>query len=256
MSQRRPRSLKHEYELYVEEEIENYKESVPRQALLAIGDEAVAVLACDPQLSLTEMLLCEEVDRLIFRRLRLPTYETWKRRRLKAAAELRRPERWGLTADAPVVRTVVPSADGPVLVAGAGTEGSALLLAAYGRDVVTIGKEEGALLRVLSEAEAAGLSERVRALVGDLGSFTTEVPLRAVVCSLSALAALTKSERARALALLKDATADGGVHVMEGPMRGRSRIVLDELVASYAGWRVSMEGGTESGTFVAYKEVA
>lgn len=256
MSQRRPRSLKHEYELYVEEEIENYKESVPRQALLAIGDEAVAVLAGDSQLSLTEMLLCEEVDRLIFRRLRLPTYETWKRRRLKAAAELRRPERWGLTADAPVVRTVVPSADGPVLVAGAGTEGSALLLAAHGRDVLTIGKEENALLRVLSEAEAVGLSERVRALVGDLGSFTTDVPLRAVVCSLSALAALTKSERARALALLKDATAAGGVHVVEGPMRGRSRTVLDELVASYAGWRVSMEGGTELGTFVAWKEVA
>ena len=96
----------------------------------------------------------------------------------------------------------------------------------------------------------------MRALVGDLGSFTTDVPLRAVVCSLSALAALTKSERARALALLKDATAAGGVHVVEGPMRGRSRTVLDELVASYAGWRVSMEGGTESGTFVAWKEVA
>jgi hypothetical protein len=256
MSQRRPRSLKHEYELYVEEEIENYKESVPRQALLAIGDEAVAVLARDSQLSLTEMLLCEEVDRLIFRRLRLPTYETWKRRRLKAVAELRRPERWGLTADAPVVRTVVPSADGPVLVTGAGTEGSALLLAAHGRDVVTIGSEENALLRVLNEAEAAGLSERVRALVGDLGSFTTDVPLRAVVCSLSALAALTKSERARALTLLRDATADGGVHVVEGPARGRSRTVLDELVASYAGWRVSMEGGAESGTFVAWKEVA
>jgi hypothetical protein len=256
MSQRRPRSLKHEYELYVEEEIENYKESVPRQALLSIGDEAVAVLARDSQLSLTEMLLCEEVDRLIFRRLRLPTYETWKRRRLKAAAELRRPERWGLTADAPVVRRVVPSADGPVLVAGAGTEGSALLLAAYGRDVVTIGKEENALLRVLSEAEAAGLSQRVRALVGDLGSFKTEVPLRAVVCSLSALAALTKSERARALALLKDATADGGIHVVEGAIRGRGRTVLDELVASYSGWRVSMEGGAESGTFVAYKDVA
>jgi len=256
MSQRRPRSLKHEYELYVEEEIEHYKESVPRQALLAIGDEAVAVLAGDSQFSLTELLLCEEVDRLIFRRLRLPTYETWKRRRLKAAAELRRPERWGLTADAPVVRTVVPSADGPVLVAGAGTEGSALLLAAHGRDVVTIGKEENALLRVLSEADAAGLSERVRALVGDLGSFTTDVPLRAVVCSLSALAALTKAERARALALLKDATADGGVHVVEGSARGRGRMVLDELVATYAGWRVSIEGSAESGTFVAWKEVA
>jgi hypothetical protein len=112
------------------------------------------------------------------------------------------------------------------------------------------------LLRVLSEAEAAGLSQRVRALVGDLGSFKSDVPLRAVVCSLSALASLTKSERARALALLKDATIEGGVHVVEGPIGGRSRTVLNELVASYAGWRVSMEDGAESGTFVAYKDVA
>ena len=34
-------SLKHAYELYVEQEIENYKFSLPRQAILRIGDEAV-----------------------------------------------------------------------------------------------------------------------------------------------------------------------------------------------------------------------
>ena len=34
------RSLKHEYELYVEHELETYKDSVPRSALLALGDEA------------------------------------------------------------------------------------------------------------------------------------------------------------------------------------------------------------------------
>ncbi|NUO63837.1 MAG: hypothetical protein HOQ12_11010 [Gemmatimonadaceae bacterium] len=256
MPNRRPRSLKHEYELYVEEEIEHYKESIPRSALLAIGDEAVAVLARDSQLSLTEILLCEEVDRIIFSRLRLPTYQTWRRRRLKAAAELRKPERWGLAPDAPVVRAVVPSADGRVLVAGAGTEGSALLLAAHGCDVLTIGSEETALLRVLSEAEAVGLSERVRALVGDLRSYTPDAPLRAVVCSLSALTALSKSERARALALLKEATADGGIHLVQGVATGRSKSVLDEVVASYAGWRVSMEGEQDAGTLVAWKEVA
>src|SRR5204863_354103 len=39
MANRPARSLKHEYELFVEEEIENYKESIPRHALLSIGDE-------------------------------------------------------------------------------------------------------------------------------------------------------------------------------------------------------------------------
>ena len=253
----RPRSLRHEYELYVEAEIENYKESIPRHVLLGIGDEAVASLERDAQLSLTEMLLCEEVDRLIFRRLRLPSYDTWRRRRVKAVAELRKPERWGLTADAPVVRTVVPSADGAILVAGQGVENSALYLAAHGCDVFTIGGEEGAVARVLSQAEAAGLSERVHALVGTLGSFTPDAPLRAVVCSLSALASLSKIERARAIGMLQRATADGGMHLVEGVVAGRSKRVMDELISSYPpGWRVSMSGDTGEGTLVAWKEVA
>ena len=65
----RPRSLQHEYELFVEREIENYKESVPRRIILGIGDEAVASLEAQQQLALTELLLCEEVDRIIRARL-------------------------------------------------------------------------------------------------------------------------------------------------------------------------------------------
>ncbi|HEX2718505.1 MAG TPA: hypothetical protein VHM67_12555 [Gemmatimonadaceae bacterium] len=256
MPQRRPRSLKHEYELFVEAEIENYKESVPRSALLAIGDEAVAALERDPQLSLTEMLLWEEVDRIIFRRLRLPSYDAWRRRRLKVAAELKRPEHWGIAPDAALVREIVPNADGPVLVAGSGIERSALLLAAHGCDVVAIGDEEVALTRVLTEAEAAGLSQRVRALVGDLASFTPDAPLRAVVCSLSALASLSKGERGRAIALLQQATANGGIHLLEGALEGRSRRVLDELASRYEGWRISVEDEAGQQSFVAWKEVA
>src|SRR5207237_8017583 len=94
MPTRTARSLHHEYELYIEQQIENYKESVARPALLAIGDEAAARLAAEPQFALTEMLLCEEVDRIIFRRLRLPAYNTWRRKRLKLHEELRRPEHW------------------------------------------------------------------------------------------------------------------------------------------------------------------
>src|ERR1043165_2538253 len=95
-SPRPTRSLKHEYALFVEQEIENYKESVPRSVLLGIGDEAVTVLSAAPQFALTELVLCEEVDRIIVKRLRLPSYESWRRRRLKLIDELRRPEPWGL----------------------------------------------------------------------------------------------------------------------------------------------------------------
>src|SRR3569833_4548086 len=80
-SSRLTRSLRHEYELFVEQEIENYKESVPRSVLLSIGDEAVASLSAQPQFALTELVLVDQVDRIIFKRLRLPAYNTWRRRR-------------------------------------------------------------------------------------------------------------------------------------------------------------------------------
>jgi hypothetical protein len=78
----RPRSLKHEYELFVEREIENYKDRLDRKAILGIGDEAVKALEAQQQLALTELLLCEEVDRIIFKRRGLPAFATWSNTRL------------------------------------------------------------------------------------------------------------------------------------------------------------------------------
>src|SRR3954466_16013233 len=106
MTQRPSRSLKHEYELFVEREIEDYKESVPRSVLLSIGDDAVRALAGEQQFALTELLLCDEVDKIIFSRLRLPSYATWRKRRIKLLEELRRPEHWGLSPQDLVVRAV------------------------------------------------------------------------------------------------------------------------------------------------------
>ena len=60
MALRSARSLRHEYELFIEQEIENYKESIPRSALLAIGDEAAAKIASEPQFALTELLRVPE----------------------------------------------------------------------------------------------------------------------------------------------------------------------------------------------------
>src|SRR3954470_4666142 len=145
MTQRPTRSLRHEYELYVEEEIENYKESVPRSVLLSIGDDAVSSLTREAQLTLTELLVWEEVDKIIFRRLRLPSYQTWRRRQLKMLEQLRRPEHWGLRADDALVRALQPGAEGHVLVAGATSEASALYFAANGCEVTAIAPEAEAL---------------------------------------------------------------------------------------------------------------
>jgi hypothetical protein len=261
MAPRPTRSLKHEYELFVEQEIENYKESVPRSLLLGIGDEAVKSLSAEPQFALTELLLCEEVDRLIFRRLRLPAYDTWRRRRLKLIDELRRPEHWGLRADDVLVRALPPSNDRQVLVAGASDEASALYFAANGCEVTTLGAELDAVERVRQAAIGAGLGGRVHTHCGDLSSWTPETPLNAVIVSPAALHGLSADERARVIEALQTATMDGGVHLVQtilGSSKANGTISLEELRSRYRGWKVTVErnDGDSSRTFVARKGAA
>src|SRR5256885_2724815 len=194
MASRLSRSLQHEYELYVEREIENYKESVPRSVLLSIGDDAVRALAAQQQFALTELLLVDEVDKIIFKRLRLPAYVTWRKRRLKLLEELRRPEHWGLSPDDVVVRTVQTSAsDARVLLAGAQMETPALYLAANGCDVTALSAPD-AVQRVLDAAEEAGLGERVHASAAALDSWKPDAPLSAVIYTPAAFAGLTAAE--------------------------------------------------------------
>jgi hypothetical protein len=258
-SSRPTRSLKYEYELFVEQEIENYKESLPRSVLLGIGDDAVSSLSAAAQFTLTELVLCNEVDKIIFRRLRLPSYDTWRRRRLKLISELRRPEHWGLRSDDVLVRALPQAIEGRVLVAGAEDEVSALYLAANGCDVTTLNSEQRALERVVQAAIGAGLAGRVHAQIGDLASWTPQVPLTAVIVNPAALSGLTPAERARAIEVLQSATMDGGVHLVQtivGSSKAQDAMSLEELQSRYRGWTVTVERGGRGRTFLARKGAA
>jgi hypothetical protein len=253
MPQRPSRSLKHEYELYLEREIEDYKESVPRTVLLSIGDEAVRALADQSQMALTELLLCDEVDKIIFKRLRLPSYTTWRKRRVKLIAEQRRPEHWGLTADDAVVRAVnTIGSDTRVLLAGVAAESPALYLAAHGCDVTTL-SEPDAVERVLHAAAQAGFGDRVHASAGSLEAFTPGEPLSAVIFTPAAFRGLSAAERTRVIQVLQSATTDGGVHLVQTIAAGkRAPVSLDELKRRYRGWNVTVDEGN-SNVFLARK---
>jgi hypothetical protein len=260
MAQRPTRSLKHEYELFVEQEIENYKESVPRSVLLSIGDDAVSSLSAAPQFALTELLLCEEVDRIIFKRLRLPSYDTWRRRRVKLIDELRRPEHWGLRPDDMLVRALPSASDGSVLVAGAADEKSALYLAANGCDVTTLTAGAEAVERVMQAAIGAGLAGRVHVHMGDLASWTPERSLSAVIVNPTVLDGLSTTERARVFEVLQGATADGGVHLVQtiaSTGKSNGALSLEELRSRYRGWTVTVERTDgRAKTFLARKGAA
>ena len=259
MAHRPTRSLKHEYELFVEQEIENYKESVPRSVLLSIGDEAVSSMSAEPQFALTELLLCVEVDRIIFNRLRLSSYDTWRRKRLKQIDELRRPEYWGLRPDDVLVRAL-PSTDGRVLVAGASDEVSALYLAANGCEVTTLTAEAEGVERMTQAAIGAGLGSRVHALIGDLSSWLPDLPLNAVIVNPSVLDNLSADERTRVIELLQSATIDGGVHLVQTIIssgKANGAVSLEELRNRYRGWTVTVERtDARSKTFLARKGAA
>lgn len=74
------RSLRRAYLEWVDEQIEEYKDLVPRSELLLLADRVIEELRVNQQgqYQITELLLCEAVDRAIFRLLKLPSYRSWQ----------------------------------------------------------------------------------------------------------------------------------------------------------------------------------
>src|SRR4029077_3240901 len=142
MNARGPTSLKHEYSLYVDREIEAYKDSVSREHLCGIADFAQNALEGELQLGMRDVLLAAEVDRIIARRLKIPSFETWRRRRVKNASEPKSPEIWGLRPDTLFAQAINSAAlHSRVVASGARVQGSALYLAANGCQVTAIEPE-------------------------------------------------------------------------------------------------------------------
>jgi hypothetical protein len=83
-----PRSLRRAYRDWVDEQIEEFKDTVSRSELLRLADEVVDELHVNRrgQYQLTEMLLWAAVDRKIFRLLKLPGYRSWSAAQATPAA--------------------------------------------------------------------------------------------------------------------------------------------------------------------------
>ncbi|MEP6507483.1 MAG: hypothetical protein ABJC63_04585 [Gemmatimonadales bacterium] len=254
-----PRSLRHEYDLYVENEIELYKDSISRTVLLKIGDDAVASLQAQPQFAMNELLLCDEVDKIIRKRQRIPTYSTWRKREVKRRAEqaeFLRPEHWGVSADSALVREVHVHPRSHVLVAGAEGTNAARYLAAQGCSVTSI-SSSGSEDDLLDPADEKMIAGRIASVEGGLKEWAPEEMLSAVVCTPAAFAGLTAAERSKVFAILQSATQDGGVHLVDTLIQNHAEPSLSELRRNYKGWTISVvDQGTSSRSFLARKEVA
>src|SRR5204863_148040 len=114
-TRRPPRSLKQEYHEFLLQRIEEYKNTLGREELLEIGDEAVRELEASAagQYLLTEVLLLEHVDRIIARRLRLLSFPRWRQKHRELLAALRARTRPGgvhVILPSPSATEVIPLA--------------------------------------------------------------------------------------------------------------------------------------------------
>jgi len=255
---RRPLSLRQEYEEFILQRIEDYKEQLSREQLLSLADEAVRELELGPegQLVLTEVLMLEHVDRLIIRRLRLPTYRRWRDRHTRMRRAQRELTHWGLPADVPLkdLAQRVPPGE-TALVVGAGAAGAAFYLAAHEVDVVAIAESLHGVDAIETRAAQEALATRVTALVVALGDWFPDVDPSLVVLEPTALTGLEAPVRIRAMDALRERTCQRGRHLVL-PVEQRSDVrslAPDALLAHYTGWQV--ERGTRNGSrwFVAIK---
>ena len=235
---RAPISLQQQYQQYIMQRIEAYKHSLSRSELMTLAAESTAemVASLEGQLVLTEVLVLESVDRLIAKRLKLPSYKRWRTHFQSIRESQREPNRWGMSAHHPVTRLLPRLEPGDrALLVGTGCGAAACLLAAHDVEVTFIADDlarvEALELQLASEA----LGASVEAYVVQLGNGwlpPIDGPAHLVVIDADALRALTPPERDWLVTALQTLTAGGGAHALVAAEGSPA----STLLAHYDGW--------------------
>ncbi len=234
---RRPlRSMRQQYDLYIMDRIEHYKNSLSREELLRQADEAMVDLRGDEQFLLTEVLAQTAVDEFIKRRLGIKGFESWRKSYPKLRAAQRDPAHWGLDATH-LVATLAPriEPDDQILVVGNGAEPCAYLLAAHDGIVTFLDHDFAAVDRAEHRVAMESLSSTFEAVCVQFGQWLPCITGNIVLVVLDAgtLSVLTPGERRVLLAELQEITAAGGLHALVPDPLGSGP---EGLAGHYAGW--------------------
>jgi hypothetical protein len=255
----RQQSLRQEYEEFILQRIEEYKEQISRHELMLIADEAVRELeiGSEEQLVLTEVLVLEHVDRLIMRRLRLPTFRRWRDKHLKRRQSQREPTHWGLDPGTPLAELALRLDDTDVaLLVGSGVASVGLFLAANDWPVILIDKDLGSIEAVETRVAAEGLVSRFQAMVVNLGNWFPDLRPTLTVLDVATLGSLEPATLERVIYTFKELTTQGGVHcIVSGRAHHAARHhTRDVLMNHYGDWGVQAQtGGNSSDGFLAVK---
>jgi hypothetical protein len=251
-TRRPPRSLKQEYQEFLLQRIEEYKNILTREELLEIGDEAVRELeeSAAGQYLLTEVLLLEHVDRIIAQRLRLPSFPRWRQKHRALRAAQRAPTHWGIEPDGALVQGVHRLEPGDLaVVLGAAALPAALFIAAHEAEVFFLDHDLAVVEGAESRAVTEQLAGRFQALVITLGGWFPDVAPAVVVIDPAALAPARTRDRHSLLAELKTRTRPGGVHVVLPSPTASEVIPLgpEALQAHYDGWDITRRRRAKAG---------
>ena len=238
---RSPYSDKQHYQEYILQRIEGYKNSIGREELMRLGDEAASELqaTAEDQFVLTEVLMLETVDRLIMKRLALRPYRRWRTQFIKLREAQRTPTHWGLEPACALSRLLPRlEAQDAALVVGSSAEPATYLLAAHDVTVTFVACDLGCVERVESRMAAEALATLFDGYVAQLGAtlppFLDYVEgLDIVVIDPGALVEFSPSVRAELLEDLQRRSRVGGVHVILGTSKA---LAPESLRGFYDGW--------------------
>lgn len=232
------RSLRQQYDLYIMDRIEHYKNSIPRDELLRLADDAMVELRSDDQqFLLTEVLAQTAVDELIKKRLGIRSFESWRKQHPKLRATQRNPIHWNIDPSH-LVAGLAPRVEpgDRVLVVGSGAESCGFLLAAHEAEVTYLDREfssiERAEFRVASEALSCTFEAYCVVFGAWLPTLTGGFAL--VVIDAGTVAALTPGERRQLLLELQGLTAPGGLHALVPDGNGTGP---EGFASHYATWQ-------------------
>ena len=243
---RSPYSDKQHYQEYILQRIEGYKNSIGRDELLRLGDEAASELqaTAEGQFVLTEVLMLESVDRLIMKRLSLRPYRRWRQQFIRLRAAQRTPTHWGLEPRCPI-SPLLPriEPEDAALVVGSGAAPTTYLLAAHDAAVTFIAGELGCVERVESRMAAEALSSLFDSYVTQLDSGLPDFlsfldSFEIVVLDPGILLELGTVDRTELLRDLQRRSRPGGVHVI---LPTCSAIAPESLRSMYPGWKQEEE---------------
>ena len=212
-------SPKRRYQEYLLQRIEDYKNSLARDELLRLGNDAATEIqdALEGQYFLTEVVMQEMVDKLIMKRLRIPQFAKWRLKQAKLRQAQQAPTHWGLDRHSALTTMLARLESGDhAIVVGGGAEAAVYLLAAHDLRVTCIVGDNPTCTRIETRMAAESLTGSFEAFVAMLGGWFPEFeqPVQVVVIDAGTLQALPLTRRVGLMARLQDVTVPGGLHAI------------------------------------------